>query len=524
MAARRIPSESLSALRKADVFVKGSERINSWEKVEDGVWKVELPNTFFGDYNPYELRVSEKYMTYGEWHHRGDLHINGKSLYEHRSLTDVFKAGNRWHCRVESGTTTIWAKFPGEDPNEELTEINVRESVFMPEEAGIDYITVDGFKFSHAASNWAPPSVALQSGSVGPRMGKAWVIENCEISDVRTVGIILGQSPGADYRNIDSIGGHIVRNNIIRRCGQAGIAGKRGATRSLIQGNLIEEINARREFGGHETAGIKFHRSVDTTIEGNLIRNVYREEGEAAFGMWIDFANQGMRITRNIVYGCETATLFLEMNHGPTLVDNNVFIGQPGISSKSTATIYAHNLFIDTGFRYKADVERSASYFKPHTVIESNREMVTFAEDQWLNNIFLRGGLSEVDPAEGFISDYNLFLEDASTSPFEGENSRQEEDLYDFRLDGHRSGVSLSFDIPQSALEMGASQVDANRIGILTKTKQKLEDLDGTPIEVTEDIRGTRFTNFPPGPLANLKAGTNVIEWPLTSDINLQRE
>ena len=35
------------------VLIKGSERITTWKKQEGGVWKVDLPNSFFGDYNPY---------------------------------------------------------------------------------------------------------------------------------------------------------------------------------------------------------------------------------------------------------------------------------------------------------------------------------------------------------------------------------------------------------------------------------------------------------------------------------------
>ena len=36
------------------VVIKGSEEIKDWQLVEGNVWKVELSNTFFGDYNPYE--------------------------------------------------------------------------------------------------------------------------------------------------------------------------------------------------------------------------------------------------------------------------------------------------------------------------------------------------------------------------------------------------------------------------------------------------------------------------------------
>ena len=36
------------------VVIKGSERIQGWELYEGTVWKVIIPNTFFGEYNPYK--------------------------------------------------------------------------------------------------------------------------------------------------------------------------------------------------------------------------------------------------------------------------------------------------------------------------------------------------------------------------------------------------------------------------------------------------------------------------------------
>ena len=87
-----------------------------------------------------------------------------------------------------------------------------------------------------------PRSPFTLTGAVGPRMGKHWIIENGTIDHARCVGIIFGQAPGFDYTDIDAFGDHIVRNNVIRRCGPAGIAGQKGATRSVISGNLIEDI------------------------------------------------------------------------------------------------------------------------------------------------------------------------------------------------------------------------------------------------------------------------------------------
>ena len=43
------------------VVIKGSERIQGWEIFEGTVWKVVIPNTFFGEYNPY------KEILRGDW-------------------------------------------------------------------------------------------------------------------------------------------------------------------------------------------------------------------------------------------------------------------------------------------------------------------------------------------------------------------------------------------------------------------------------------------------------------------------
>ena len=185
-------------------IIKGSERITTWVPLGEGVWKVDIPNAFFGDYNPYALQLSGGWLNYGQWHHRGDVYFNGKAFYEKESMQEVQKNKNSWHCQAGESTTTIWAHFAAADPNAELSEINVRECLFMPEVTGLSYITIDGLQFMHAAANWVPPVIELQTGAVGTRMGKCWIIENCTVSDIRCVGIILGQAPGADYADIDS--------------------------------------------------------------------------------------------------------------------------------------------------------------------------------------------------------------------------------------------------------------------------------------------------------------------------------
>ncbi|MFC1652690.1 right-handed parallel beta-helix repeat-containing protein [Planctomycetota bacterium] len=493
------------------VFIKGSERINSWIRESGTVWKAELSNSFFGDYNPYALKVSGGWLNYGQWHHRGDVYLNGEAFYEKETVQEVTETEGSWYSQVNAEMTTIWANFGKANPNKELTEINVRESLFMPQSSGLKYITVSGFHFMHAAANWAPPVLELQTGAIGPRMGKHWIIENCTITNARCVGIILGHAPGIDYRDIDAYGDHIIRNNIIRRCGQAGIAGQKGATRSLITGNLIEETNYRREFGGWETAGIKFHNSVDTVISDNLIRGVYRQK-QGAFGIWIDFGNQGIRITGNIIYNTDAATVFLEMNHGPILVDNNVLIGQP-VRSNSEATVFAHNLFVDCGYDYSPDTNRRSQYFKPHTTESVGRKSGTAQDDKWFNNIFVRHGLDQVKIAPGYASDYNVFLEGAKQSSFGDKNSMVDSYVTGLAIKDIPLGTAVTFSVNDTPFRVKGPKVNAELVGIFPTVRQTIEDRYGNAIEVDADINGKKYTRPIPGPLADLKKGLNTILW-----------
>jgi hypothetical protein len=496
-----------------EVSVKGSERITTWTAEGGGVWRVELPNSLFNGYNPYTLHLSGGWLNYGQWHHRGDVYLDGEAFLEKQRAEELAGTEHTWFCEVNGDVTTIRANFGQANPNTELTEINVRESIFMPEITGLKYVTVDGFHFAHAAANWAPPGLTLQMGAVGTRMGKYWIIENCEVVNARCVGIILGHAPGVDYRDIDAFGDHIIRNNIIRRCGQAGIAGQKGATRCRISGNFIEDTNYRKEFGGWETAAIKFHNSVDTVISGNLIRGVYHQK-EGAFGIWMDFGNQGTRITRNIIYNTQAATVFLEMDHGPTLVDNNVLIGQP-VRANSEATVFAHNLFVDCGYDYSPDTGRRSEYYTPHTTKAAGRKTGTAQDDKWFNNIFVRKGLDKVKTASGYTSDYNVFLEGARKSTFGDEHSAVDSYVTGLTIQDQPRGVTITFSVNDAPFGVQGPLVDARLVGVFPTVGQTIEDRFGKPIEVNADIDGKTYARPVAGPLASLTKGLNTITWSL---------
>ncbi len=223
-------------------------------------------------------------------------------------LDDVLKpaaAAPLWFAQVDDRNTTIWAQFKGVNPNEQVVEINVRQTVFYPAKTGINYITVRGFTMRHAATPWAPPT-AEQIGLIGTHWSKGWIIENNAISHSTCSGIALGkygdqwdnksESAEGYVKTIEralqngwskeNIGHHVVRNNIISHCEQAGIVGSLGAAFSTVTGNTIHDIHVRRLFSGAEMAGIKFHAAIDVEISRNHIYRTCR-------GLWLDWMAQG---------------------------------------------------------------------------------------------------------------------------------------------------------------------------------------------------------------------------------------
>ena len=496
-----------------EVLIKGSECITSWVP-EGGVWRVELPNGFFGGYNPYALNLSGGWLEYGNWHHRGDVYLDGEALREQQTPEDVGKLEGTWHAQVDEKTTTIRANFGQGDPNQRLAEINVRESVFFPDRSGLKYITVDGFHLMHSAENWQPPGLEMQTGTIGPRMGQHWTIQNCRITNARCVGIVLGHAPGVDYDAIDAFGDHIIRNNVIRRCGEAGIAGQKGATRCLIEGNRIEDTNYRREFGGWETAAVKFHQSVDTVIRGNLIRRV-DHQSHGAFGIWMDWANQGTRITGNIIYDTKAANIFLEMNHGAILVDNNILIGR-GVRSNSEGTVFAHNLFVDCAFQMGSDLGRRSEYYVPHSRKVVGRKEGVPQDDKWYNNIFVRRGLDAVKSAAGYASDYNVFLEGAKKSSFGDEHSIVDSSAVDFSRKDAPAGATIALTVGDALFGVKGPRVDGKLVGTFPRIQQTIEDRHGNPITVDTDLGGRKRTQPVAGPLADLERGRNTITWSMS--------
>ena len=439
--------------------ITGAEILTGWKKYKGNVWTARVDNGIFGTYNPYTTYVC------GDWYfaptvrHTGAVYLNDRMLYETVTLEDCIKGDKdpcswvpeesayKWYTEQDGNETVLYANFQNIDPNKEKVEINVRRNCFMPDKTGVGYITVSGFDINKAATTWAPPA-AYQDGMIGPHWSRGWIIEDCEISNSKCCGISLGKyrdeendmyfytkhvkSPTQMERDAvcrgqyhgwlkENVGGHIIRRCNVHHCEQTGIVGRMGGVFSTIEDCHIHHICNSQQLGGAETAGIKLHAAIDVTIRRNHIHN-------CIMGVWCDWQAQGARITQNLLHdnqrpdGIQPARgamfsndVFIEVGHGPTLIDNNIMLSKVSLAMPSEGIACVHNLMlgsfvlINSGVDSIVNGQREPRYTPYH--IRHRTEVAGFmtilhGDDRIYNNIFVQNA-PVTDPARTAMnSDY----------------------------------------------------------------------------------------------------------------------
>jgi len=509
------------------VEIKGSEVIKEWVKVQDNVWKVTIVNSFFGGFNPYsDLIHGDWFEPKGREHHTGAVYLNGEWLAEASILDEVLKPIGEtalWFGRVDNNNTTIWAQFRDIDPNEQLVEINVRRTVFYPEKTGVNYLTVRGFIMRHAATPWAPPT-AEQVGLIGTHWSKGWIIERNVISHSVCSGIALGKY-GDEFDNTsrdtaegyvktieralkngwnkDTIGRHIVRDNTISHCEQAGLVGSLGAAFSTVSGNVIHDIHVRRLFTGAEMAGIKFHAAIDVEISRNHIYRTTR-------GLWLDWMAQGTRVTANLFHENRSEDLFVEVNHGPFLVDSNIFLSPTTLLSLSQGGAYVHNLMAGEVKVIPYDA-RQTPFQKMHSTEVAGMHDNPFGDDRYYNNVFVEhADLSQYDEAPMPVwMDGNVFLRGAKPSKHEKEPPANLNFDPALKLVEKPDGFYLEIAFDKAWTERMRKLVTTARLGKAAIPNLPYERPDGTSICITTDYFGKsrNESNPTPGPFENPGTG-----------------
>ena len=601
------------SIEKGAAIISGAEQVKNWKPYEENVWIARIPNGLFGTYNPYTTLVRGDWFIATYIAHTGEVYLNGKSMYEVTELDKVvhpvvYKKSwdpdftiYTWYTEQDEATneTVLYANFQGKDPNVENVEINVRENCFYPSKEGVGYITLSGFTVKQAATQWAPPT-AYQEGMVGPHWSKGWIIEDCEISDSKCSGISLGKykQPNNDnkwlnwkYKNgtqterdcicqaqregwtKERIGSHIIRRCNIHDCGQTGIVGHLGGVFSIIEDNHIHHINNKQNLAGAEIGGIKMHAAIDVIIRRNHFHHCTR-------GLWLDWQAQGTRVTQNLFHdntlpfdaNANTDNLdgtgediFIEVSHGPTLVDNNILLSDYSMKLATQGVAVVHNLIAGSFTAVGRGTDngsgeipspRYTPYHVPHRTEVDGFMTILHGDDRFYNNIFvqkpIRPGMQEIQEVvkDSEWTDGNLIT---GTVPFSGYPSEKEfkkmfegycgmgsiieRDIYYRKLpvwlggnvyfngakpaDQETDAIvdtehtvklelkeengtwHLDTDLYEYLPKTACAMISTETLGMAFEPEEKFENPDGTPIVFQYDYFGARQEINPlPGPFA----------------------
>lgn len=387
-----------------NVRLFGSELWKQWQPLEGGVWQATLPDDLFHQGHPFREELEgDWFVGKGRVHHRGELYFEGHALGE---VEEVSTRGWRVSSKGEGGVR-IEANFGGSDPRESGVEITVRPACFYPAKTGVNHITVRGFEMAHCAPPWAPPT-AEQVGCIGPHWSKGWVIENNHIHHVKCSGISLGKESATGENqwthdrprlkhgsqrerevvfkalesgwSMENIGSHLVHNNHIHHCGQAGIVGHLGCIASIISHNHIHHVHVDQAFTGHEMAGIKLHAAIDAQLNHNHLHDNIR-------GIWLDWQAQGTRVHGNLMHGHVLDDLYVEVCHGPHLADHNILLSPISLKDCSQGGAYAHNLFGGRIFAQPV-TNRFTPYHFPHSTKVLGVMSIAGGDNRFINNTF----------------------------------------------------------------------------------------------------------------------------------------
>lgn len=577
---RRITFESAKG---EQVIIKGSEIITNWQKIEDNIWKVEIDNSLFKDFNPFDIKLFGDWLVVDNNKSLGQVYLNNQSLFEvdeynklinpktikethdhwtNKKVTyDYENVSNyQWFAEVEDKITTLYANFQEYDPNEEIIEINVRANVFRPLKTHTNYITIRNFEIGHAATQWSPPT-AEQTGMVDTHWSKKWIIENNIMHNSLCSAISIGKEistgdnltsyrkdkPGYQYQietvfnavnsdwNKETIGSHIIRNNKIHDCGQNAIVGHLGSAFSEIYNNHIYNIGNKREFFGHEIAGIKLHAAIDTIVRDNYVHN-------CSLGMWFDWQTQGTRISKNI-FNNNTRDLFVEVSSGPYIVDNNVLTADYALDDHAQGGAYINNI-INGEIVHRLMLDRSTPYHVPHSTLVAGFAPVYGGDDRFYNNIFIgKQDISNI--GTDIYNAYTTSLEEykLSVSQEEGDHEafhkikqpvyiednaylnqanqfNREQNYYkeyDFnpQLEITEEGkhIYLNITLPSEFFELKGKVHNTDTLPKVRLVDANFEKTDGDKLIIDTDLNNeTRDTYSIVGPIKNLNTGNNKVK------------
>jgi hypothetical protein len=275
-----------------------------------------------------------------------------------------------------------------------------------------------------------------------------------------------------------------------------------GAVFSTITGNVIHDIHVRQLFTGAEMAGIKIHAAIDTEISRN---HIYR----TCLGIWLDWMAQGARVTRNLLHDNGTG-LFVEVDHGPFLIDNNLFLAGRSLLNMSQGGAYVHNLFAGQ-IVCRPELGRQTPFHPPHSTKVAGLRNIEGGDDRFYNNLFIQpAGLDEYDKVTLPVQiEGNVYYNGAKPYLKETNYLVKTEFNPEVKVVEEGDSVFLHITLDDSLNALDNLLVTTALLGRAKIPDAAYENPDGTPLKIDTDYFGKKRSEANPsaGPFENHEDG-----------------
>ena len=229
---------------------------------------------------------------------------------------------------------------------------------------------------------------------------------------------------------------------------------------------------------------------------------------------------QGTRVSGNLFHDNAGEDLFVEVDHGPFLVDNNLFLSRVNLLDMSEGGAYVHNLFVGRIIS-APEPNRQTPYHPAHTTALAGLADIKGGDDRFYNNILVGQG----EAAAKGTSSYGLRVYDQrpfplftggnvyydGALPYAGETNcvMQTASSPKIQLVEHGTETLLQMDFGPELKRAATRLVTTALLGKAKTPGLSYEHADGSPLQITVDYFGKQRsrTNPTPGPFENPGAG-----------------
>ena len=228
----------------------------------------------------------------------------------------------------------------------------------------------------------------------------------------------------------------------------------------------------------------------------------------------------GAQVTGNLYHDNQSFDLFVEVDHGPFLVDNNLFLSPTMVLSVSQGGAYVHNLALG-GLNIHEYDGRLTPYHQAHSTELAGMHDNPRGDDRYYNNLFIeRANFRNYNKVKmPVFMDGNVFLKGAK--PCEQEKDALQKPTFDaqIRLVEKADGIYLEGNFDAAwAQERSRKLVTTELLGKAVIPDLPYENRDGSPLKVSTDYFGKNRNevNPFPGPFEISESGKQSLKvWPV---------